>query len=211
MVAQDTREKILDAAEQLFADRGFVATSIRDVTTEAQVNLAAVHYHFGSKEDLFRAVLERVMRPANERRLAMMDAAEQKRGGPTVDDLLRAFILPELQLVHELGPRGSAIARLLGRMFSEPNESMHDIAMELFSEVGGQFISGLQRALPHLPPEEVVFRMQCTVAVLSFFMADTVPAPWKVLDLADPEGTAERIVAFLLPAMSAPVRNPATM
>jgi AcrR family transcriptional regulator len=204
MVAEDTRERILDAAEHLFAERGFDGTSIRDVTAEAGVNLAAVHYHFGSKEDLLRAVLERVVLPANALRLEMMQAAYSGPQEERVADLLRAFILPELRLARDLGERGQCITRLIGRMFSEPNEVVHLLAMDLFSEVGGCFIDGLHQALPGLSDEEVAFRMQCVVGVFTFFMADTVPSPWKLLDLNDPEGATEQLVSFLEPALSAP-------
>lgn len=204
MVAEDTRERILDAAEHLFAERGFDGTSIRDVTADAGVNLAAVHYHFGSKEDLLRAVLERVVLPANALRLEMMQAAYSGPEDERVADLLRAFILPELRLARDLGDRGQCITRLIGRMFSEPNEVVHQLAADLFSEVGGCFIEGLHQALPDLSDEEVAFRMQCVVGVFTFFMADTVPSPWKLIDLNDPEGATERLVSFLEPALSAP-------
>jgi AcrR family transcriptional regulator len=203
MVAEDTRERILDAAERLFSERGFDGTSIRDVTAEAGVNLAAVHYHFGSKEDLLRAVLERVVVPTNEERLRLMREAFEHPGGPPIGDLLKAFILPELRMARELGPRGHTITRLIGRMFSEPNEVVHQLAMDLFSDVGGCLVQGLQQALPDLPEEEVAFRMQCVVGVFSFFMADTVPSPWKLIDLDDPEGATDRLVAFLEPAVAA--------
>jgi AcrR family transcriptional regulator len=208
---EDTRGRILDAAERLFADRGFAATSIRDVTAEAGVNLAAVHYHFGSKDDLVMAVFERVLVPSNADRLTMMKEAEMRPGGASVEDLLRAFILPELQLVTDLGERGPAVARLMGRMLSEPTDAVHSLVMEMFSEVGGRFISDLQEALPEVGAEEVIFRMQCVVAILTFFMSQNIPAPWRVLDLAEPEATAERIIGFLLPAMTAPATPPATM
>ncbi|HSE46763.1 MAG TPA: TetR/AcrR family transcriptional regulator [Gemmatimonadales bacterium] len=211
MGTEDTRERILDAAEQLFAERGFAATSIRDVTAEAGVNLAAVHYHFGSKDDLVRAVFERVLVPSNAHRLAMMKEAEQQPGGASVEDLLRAFILPELQLVSDLGERGPAVARLSGRMLTEPTDAVHSLVMEMFSEVGGRFIADLQEALPAVSEEEVVFRMQCTVAILTFFMSQNIPAHWKLVDLTDPETTAARIIGFLLPAMSAPAAPPVTM
>lgn len=204
MVAEDTRERILDAAEHLFADRGFDGASIRDVTAEAGVNLAAVHYHFGSKEDLLRAVLERVVLPTNAERLRMMQEAHARPGGPRIADLLRAFILPELRLARDLGPRGQCITRLVGRMFSEPNEIVHELAAELFSEVGGSFIDGLHQALPDLDEQEVAFRMQCVVGVSTFFLADTVPSEWKLIDLNDAEGATERLVDFLEPALSAP-------
>jgi AcrR family transcriptional regulator len=72
LASKDTKERILDAAERLFAAHGFAGTSLRAVTKEAGVNLAAVHYHFGTKEDLLRAVLSRIVIPVNRERLEML-------------------------------------------------------------------------------------------------------------------------------------------
>jgi AcrR family transcriptional regulator len=203
-VAEDTRERILDTAERLFAERGFDGTSIRDVTAQAGVNLAAVHYHFHSKEALLAAVLARMAGPTNAERLRLMREVESKPGGPDLADLLRAFLLPELRLSRGLGEQGRTRARLMGRIFTEANASVHRLAMEQFSEVGGCFVADLQRVLTHLEEDEVIFRMQCVVAVLSFFLADTVPAEWKVADVNQPEAVLERMVTFLVAALEAP-------
>ena len=79
-MAIDTKDRILDTAERLFADKGYPATSLRDITNEAGVNLAAVNYHFGSKEALLSAVLDRRIGPVNEKRLELLDAAEAQAG-----------------------------------------------------------------------------------------------------------------------------------
>ena len=79
-MAIDTKERILDVAERLFADRGFPATPLRDITSEAGVNVASVNYHFGSKEALLAAVLERRLHPVNARRLELLDAIESAAG-----------------------------------------------------------------------------------------------------------------------------------
>ena len=95
-MAADTKEQILDVAERLFADRGFPATPLRDITSEAGVNLASVNYHFGSKEALLAAVLERRLRPVNARRLELLDAIESAagNGAPNAEEVIRAFSLP---------------------------------------------------------------------------------------------------------------------
>src|ERR1700688_243243 len=92
--AVDTKTRILDAAEKLFGQNGFDATSLRDITTEADVNLAAVNYHFQSKESLVEATILRCSSPVNDRRLAMLDAAGPK---PTVEQILEAFVGPVLE------------------------------------------------------------------------------------------------------------------
>src|SRR5947208_16884641 len=80
--AAATKERILDSAESLFMEHGFEATSLRSITAAAAVNLAAVNYHFGSKEELFQAVLTRRLDPMNHARLSFL-----KRRQPASDVL----------------------------------------------------------------------------------------------------------------------------
>ena len=96
----DTKTRILDAAEKLFGEKGFDGTSLRDITTEADVNLAAVNYHFQSKDALVRAVIARRVVPVNQRRLELLDACEQAAGaGPLpIEAVLDAFIRPVLEI-----------------------------------------------------------------------------------------------------------------
>src|SRR5436190_24366511 len=75
--AAATKERILDAAESLFMEHGFEATSLRSITAAAAVNLAAVNYHFGSNEELFQAVLTRRLAPMNHDRLTLLTALER--------------------------------------------------------------------------------------------------------------------------------------
>ncbi len=89
----DTKTKILDAAEKLFADKGFDATSLRDITTGADVNLAAANYHFQTKDALIDAVIARRIGPVNTRRLEMLDAAGPN---PSIEQIIEAFVAPLL-------------------------------------------------------------------------------------------------------------------
>src|SRR4051812_26133774 len=93
---RDTRSRILDAAEDLFGESGLDRVSIRDITRKANVNLAAIHYHFGSKEDLITAVFERRIVPVNAARLAALGRIEKMAGKrvPTLENILDAFIRP---------------------------------------------------------------------------------------------------------------------
>src|ERR1700675_3405038 len=90
----DTKTKILNAAEKLFALNGFDATSLRDITAEAQVNLAAVNYHFQSKDSLIDAVILRRIEPVNRRRVEMLDTAGPS---PSVEQIVEAFLAPLLE------------------------------------------------------------------------------------------------------------------
>src|SRR6266850_1812820 len=96
---RDTRSRILDVAEELFGEQGLGRVSIRDITRGAKANLAAINYHFGSKEDLVAAVFERRVVPVNQARLAALDKVEKSAGKriPKLEAILAAFIRPALQ------------------------------------------------------------------------------------------------------------------
>src|SRR5213080_395686 len=96
----DTRQKILQTAEQLFAEQGYAATSLRQIIAKAGVNLAAVHYHFGSKEDLLDQLVHRKADPVNRERLARLDRLERNAGGrpSNVEDILLAFLMPTAEV-----------------------------------------------------------------------------------------------------------------
>src|SRR6266852_4816583 len=103
----DTKTRILDAAEKLIGEKGFEATSLRDITAEAQVNLAAVNYHFQSKDSLIDAVIQRRIEPVNRRRIEMLDTAGPD---PSVEQIIEAFLGP---IIERPMP---ALVPLLGRI-----------------------------------------------------------------------------------------------
>jgi len=114
----ETKERILDAAERLFADRGFEATSIRDITGAADVNLASINYHFRTKRELIAAVFIRRVGPINQRRLTLLDEIEQKAGPkpPTVEALIEAMIRPAADTGLDK-PKGRYIFTVDGPLF----------------------------------------------------------------------------------------------
>src|SRR5512143_3869012 len=114
----ETQTRILNAAEQLLAERGFAACSLRAVTAAAGVNLGAVNYHFRSKEALIQAVYARRLQPLNRQRLAALDHCERKAAGKAVPltDLLHAFLDPLFASGHD----GQGFVRLLGSMYTDP-------------------------------------------------------------------------------------------
>src|SRR5258705_11177243 len=89
----DTKHRILDSAERLFAEYGFAGVSLRAIIADAKVNLAAIHYHYHSKEALFDAVILRRLEPINRERLELLDALE-RTGKPTLEQILEAFFAP---------------------------------------------------------------------------------------------------------------------
>ena len=207
-MAADTKEQILDVAERLFADRGFPATPLRDITSEAGVNLASVNYHFGSKEALLAAVLERRLRPVNARRLELLDAIESAagNGAPNAEEVIRAFLSPPFQKRHEWGAGGDNFLRLMGRIHSETNEEFRATFFQQFNEVFRRFGQALQRALPHLDASDVGWRMLFLVGSMAFTMAwgnsfaSIGPGSTKA-----PEDVLESLIQYAAAGMASPV------
>jgi AcrR family transcriptional regulator len=153
---QPTKERILDVAEGLFAQDGFEGTSLRAITTRAGVNLAAVNYHFQSKDALIRAVIARRIAPVNAKRLARLDAIEAAAGDgpPPIGPLIEAFVRP----VIEIRSCAKEFAPIMGRVFSENAEFAERFFREHLSAVAQRFTAAFERAVPGLGREEVLWR-----------------------------------------------------
>jgi AcrR family transcriptional regulator len=169
MENRPTEIKIMDAAEKLFAENGFHATSLRDITSAAHVNLAAVNYHFGSKEDLLDAILTRRIAPVNAERLAMLSKAESLTGGkaPDVRAILRAYLLPPFRKAAAFGNHHTGFLRLLGRMHAETHSDLRSRFLQHFAPVVERFSEAFTRALPELSFDEVQWRMQFVIGAMA--------------------------------------------
>jgi AcrR family transcriptional regulator len=146
---RDTKDKILDTAERLFADHGFAATSLRQITTEANVNLAAVNYHFKSKEALLSAVIERTLAPINRRRLELLDELEASSGGgrPKLEAAVRAFVRPAFE-AHSANAEGMRhFPRLMSRVMAEPGEWAAPVMLPVLHAISNRFMPIFQEAL----------------------------------------------------------------
>jgi len=205
----DTKTRLLDAAERLFAERGFAAASLRAITAAAQVNLAAVNYHFRSKEALLQAVFSRRLGPLNRQCLQILEEAEARAGRRSLplEDILEAFVAPTLRLRAELAQSGASFQRLMGRLVFEPAETVQTIFKDQFAGLAVRFQAALVKALPKLPPLDLLWRIHFTVGAMAFTMAGahmlTVLAGNRC-DPADVEGTIRRLVAFLAAGLRAP-------
>jgi AcrR family transcriptional regulator len=200
---KDTKQRILDAAERLFADQGFAASSLRSVTAEAGVNLAAVNYHFGSKESLLEAVLARRIEPMNRERLELLERLER----PTVEGILEAFVGPALRMRADPERGGAAFVRLFGQILGQPNETMRLDFAKRFEEVAFRFVDALAGVLPELPRAEVMWRFLFVVGAMAHTMAMTNEVRRISHGLCDPsnvEATVQRLVPFLAAGMRTP-------
>ena len=144
----------------MFGQNGIAATSVRQITAAAGVNVASVHYHFGSRAGLIAALFERRLGPMNERRLAALDRLEQEFGGETIpiERLLRTFLRPSFDLARS--PGGEQFVRLLGTYHLDSDPTVDEIIEQQFSELKRRFLPVMQAALPHLSASQIFWRMQ---------------------------------------------------
>jgi AcrR family transcriptional regulator len=209
-----TKIQILDAAERLFADAGLEATSLRQIISLAEVNLAAVHYHFGSKEALVEAVLIRRLDPLNQERLRLLDLEEAKAAGKpvSVERIITALVAPALRMSRDSNRGGENLMRLLGRIFTVPNENIQRMLVKRFREVFERFARALQRALPGLLPEDFHWRFHFMIGAMGFTMCKSDHARIfsnQICDPDDVEGLIERLVLFVSAGMAAPASKAA--
>jgi AcrR family transcriptional regulator len=164
-----TKSRILDAAEALFLAGGFDATSLRAITTAAGVNLAAVNYHFGSKEELFEAVLTRRLDPMNQARVDLLAHLEAQAAPKPVDceRVLTALLIPALALARDPERGGKDFLRLVGRAYADPAPFVRRFLSEQYRPMIVRFKAAFGRALPHLPAKELSWRLHFIMGALS--------------------------------------------
>ena len=207
----ETRTRILDAAEELFMQHGFEGTSMRLLTAKAGVNLAAVNYHFGSKDALVEAVFRRRLDPMNLARVAELDKLEAADPAPSPEAVIRAFITPGLRLMADGKDGGRNFTRLLGRTYTEPNKQVRQLIGQMYGPAMQRYKAALERALPQMPRDELVWRMHFMFGTLAYTLAatDTVQliAGCKPEDRYDARLLEERLTAFLAAGLNAPLKN----
>lgn len=209
-VNADTRDRILDAAEELFAENGFDATSMRMITARARCNLAAVNYHFGTKETLLQEVFRRRLTDLNRGRVHALDAMEAAAAGEPLkpQQIVESFFGTALRMAADTRGGGARFMRLLGRTHSEPAQFIRSFLAEEHAAVIERFKAALVRALPDVPHDEIVWRLHFMLGAVSYAMAGT-DALRLVTDCDvedhDPAKMAPRLMAFLLGGLRAPL------
>jgi len=199
-----TRARLLDAAERLFAEQNYEATSLRQVTRAADANLAAVSYHFGSKEGLFRAVFARRIGPINRERIERLQALERESEVVPLEALLRALMEPALRLASE--PAGRWFTRLVGRAFSEPGEHWIEADRE-FDGTRAAFLRAFAHALPHLAPAELGWRLYFAIGAQCVLLSGGDQARRLMsgmVSASDPRAALDQLVAFTAAGLRAP-------
>lgn len=210
--AGDTRERILDAAERLFAEHGFSGTSMRMITGLARVNLGAVNYHFGSKEALTQEVFRRRLTWLNQERLRVLDELEAAAGGQPLkpSQVLDAFFGTAVRMAADTRQGGHTFMRLLGRTYTDPSEFVRKFLAEEYAGVVDRFMAALFRSLPDVPREEILWRFHFMMGAMSYALAgvDSLKVVSDGLDEGNPAHLAPRLMSFLLGGLRAPLPTP---
>ena len=209
----ETRTRILDAAEELFMQHGFEATSMRLLTAKAGANLAAVNYHFGSKDALIEAVFRRRLDPMNTGRIAELDRLEKEAGGRALspEQIIRAFVGASLRMIEDARSGGRNFIRLLGRTYTDPQKQIRSLIGQFYAPAMERFKNAFENALPQMPRDELIWRMHFMFGTLAYTLAatDTVQliAGCKPEDRYDARLLEARLTAFLVAGLVAPLHS----
>ena len=210
--AGDTKARILDAAETLFIECGYEAMSLRQITSKAEVNLAAVNYHFGSKEALVQELLSSRLDRLNQERLQLLALCEERFGAQALDapTVLSILFVPAVRLSRD-SAGGISFMRLLGRVYSDPSPFVRAFLYEHYQPIYERFFEAFARALPHQSRNELGTRLHFALKALSGVLAgenmDELIAAICVGEAVSDSLMLGRLVAFVSPLLTAPFDN----
>ncbi|HVR80567.1 MAG TPA: TetR family transcriptional regulator [Luteimonas sp.] len=201
-----TKDRILGAAEELFAQHGFAGTSLRQVTSRADVNIAAVNYHFGSKENLVNEVFRRRMDEMSALRLACLKAATQQHPGD-LEPVLSAFVEPALALAQDRHG-GGAFIRVIARAYAENNDSLRKFLSDQYGHVPREFAKAIALCLPQLGKEQLYWRLDFLSGALTYAMADfgMIKRPSGVSEATHRERAARELIRFAAAGLKAGIK-----
>jgi len=191
-----TKDRILHAAEDLFAQQGFASTSLRQVTSRADVNIAAVNYHFGSKENLVNEVFRRRMDVMSGQRLdALRKAADAAPG--QLEPVLAAFVEPALAMAQDRHG-GGAFIRVIARAYAESNDSLRKFLSDQYGHVLREFAKAIDGCVPGLGKEELYWRLDFLSGALTYAMADfgLIKRPSGVTEATHRQRAAKALIRF---------------
>ncbi|MFT3757114.1 MAG: TetR family transcriptional regulator [Pseudoxanthomonas sp.] len=191
-----TKDRILGAAEELFAQHGFAGTSLRQVTSHADVNIAAVNYHFGSKENLVNEVFRRRMDEMTELRLRALREAQEKHPGE-LDPVLAAFVEPALAMAQNRHG-GGAFVRVIARAYAEKNDGLRRFLSDHYGHVLREFARAIAACVPELSKEQLYWRLDFIAGALTYAMADfgMIRRAEGVSDKTHRERAAQELIRF---------------
>lgn len=209
MARSDSRDRILDAAERLFAQRGIRATTLREIATAAQANTGSIYFHFKTKGELTREVFRRRLGPLDAERLAGLEACERAAAPdpPALPAILEALIAPLARLTRGGDGGGLHFLGVLGRTYSEPDPEVIRMLQRDHGHTLERFRAALARALPDLPPEPLRLRFHFALGSVAHTLGSDVT--WRMLSGKRPSASAwQRVLDELMPFLVAGFEAP---
>ena len=209
MAQPDTVQRILDAAEGLFAEKGFAETSLRQITGKAQVNLAAVNYHFGSKKSLIQAVFARFLDPFCVSLEEALEAQKENDSSAlTLETLLQLLVEQTLGLKPRSGQDLSIFMRLLGLAFTESQGHLRRFLNERYGSIWRLYMGQLQQVGPQISPAELFWRVHFMIGSVAFTMSG-IKALREISESDfSTRVSTEQVMRLMLPFLAAGMQAP---
>lgn len=203
-----TKERILDAAERLFAERGFENVTTRDITQQADANLASVNYHFGSKINLMKEVFQRRAKPLNNERLKLIREAQKAgaSGHQATDEVLKAFLEPSFHMARDQ-EGGQYLQRIMSQLSSSPKMENRQLLFKAMNGASKEFLSSMKDMRNDLSEEEFYWRMACIYGVMMYVLSNN----GRIQSLAGPEFDSANMDAackYVIPFLAAGMDSP---
>ena len=201
-----TQDAILAVAEQVFAEHGYVAASLREIAERADVTQALIIYYFGSKQSLFETLFKRRGLEVSRTRQALLDALLAQPTPPSVRDLVTAYLTPQFALRHG-DSGGLAFVRMQARLHHEPDELALRLRREVYDHATRNYIAAIARAVPGLDAADAHWRMMFAVGtylyMLSGFdrLSDVSEGRYTTDDTGE---VVRRLTDFLVAGLTAP-------
>ena len=209
MARKSTKEKILDAAEKLFAEKGYDGTSVRSICDAGGVNVAAVHYHFNGKEGVAEAIFEHRMAGLSARRKELLDELFAQNSVPTEHALIATMVVPLVELIDSEGTSGQAYVGMLAHFLHERSDILWSSVAKFNRENIDRQSEGMVKALPHIPEDVLGRRQTLAFSAAVHWLANPVYFTMEGPDNTQQPGTSDllsELVDFLAGGLSAPVK-----
>jgi AcrR family transcriptional regulator len=207
-----TKHRILETATRLFAEHGIDAVPLRDIAVQADVNSAAINYHFGSKEQLIREVYRRLFIVLNEQRLKALDDCEVAAKGRSLkpDAIVRALVAPMVSFSTSPDHGGIYLVRLTYHAYGLPRNFIHESIAEQVNHIALRFVDALARAIPKVSHEDLFWRFDFAIGAWQHILLDPNRGyrlkrlSNGLCDTDDNERIIEQLVASLTASFTAP-------
>jgi AcrR family transcriptional regulator len=197
----DARTRIVEAAERLFADRGYHAVSLRTIMAEAEVNVSAAHYYFRSKQNLFRAIFEERAAQINARRKERLTQCLKDDADCSIESVLEAYLAPALEIAAE--PGGELFVRISAQASIDPNPEVREIIERVYDETAQLFVSAVKKVCPRVKPEDLFWRLNCVFGSMMYIRANNGRVSHILGSAQYDDLDVKRALRFVIPYLAA--------